>query len=141
MGRFAQIDKDTIMCMTPNMCIRLFEEQQREIKRLTQLVEKQGKKCHRYQKMLAAAHFGGEDKIPRKTVTHRAGPRVFAGSRWPGYYSYFENGKVVIEYHTVREGRILYRGEYKGEQTPYLSEIKKENVRMYNSIMKFFESE
>lgn len=132
------IDKDNIMGMTPNMCIRLFQEQQEEIARLTRLVEKQGKKCNRYQKLLAAAHFGGEDKIPHKVKVHGISKKTFAGAEEWGYYSYFENGELVIEYHAPREGGELYRGKYMGEQTPYLSDIKMENVRMYNDIVKFF---
>ena len=138
MYKHKHIDKDTIMGMTPNMCIRLFQEQQEEIARLTRLVEKQGKKCNKYQRMLTAAHFGGEDKIPRKVKVRGSGRKTFAGAGEWGYYSWYENGEIVIEYHAPREGGELYRGEYKGEQTPYLNEIKKENVRMYNDIIKFF---
>ena len=141
MYKHKNINKDTIMCMTPNMCIQLFEEQQAEILRLTKLVEKQGKKCNRYQRMLAAAHFGGEDKIPSQKKTHDTsmGRYTFAGSGdgW-GYDAYFENGQLTIEHWAPREGGVVYRGEWKGEATPYLSDIKSENVRMYNDIIKFF---
>lgn len=130
MGRFTRIDKDTIMSMTPNMCIRLFEEQQREIERLTRLVEKQGKKCNKYQRMLTAAHFGGEDKIPHK----KKPSHCFAGSKGDGYHAWYENGEIVIHYKFYEP----YRGEYKGEDTPYLAEIKQDNVKLYNSIVKFF---
>lgn len=141
MHKHKHIDKDTIMGMTPNMCIRLFEEQQREIARLTRLVEKQGKKCNKYQKMLAAAHFGGEDKIPHKTKVQKSGKgrHVFAGSGMTsGYDAYFEDGKITIEYWAPREGGILYQGEWRGEATPYLNEIKQDNPRLHHSIMEFF---
>ena len=136
-----RIDKNTIMGMTPNMCIRLFEEQQAEILRLTRLVEKQGKKCNKYQKMLAAAHFGGEDKIPRKNNKQKLGRGryTFAGADDYGYYSWCENGEILIGYHAPREGGTLYQGEWRGEETPYLNDIKRENPKMYNSIIKFFE--
>lgn len=141
MNKKKHIDKDTIMGMTPSMCIRLFQEQQEEIARLKRLVDKQGKKCHRYQKLLAAARFGGEDKIPRKKKNND-GPKsryTFAGSGMtPGYDAYFEDGKITIEHWTPREGGILYQGEWNGEETPYLNEIKLDNPKMYNSIMKFF---
>jgi hypothetical protein len=135
------ITKDTIMGMTPNMCIQLFQDQQREIERLSRLVEKQGKKCHKYQRMLAAAHFGGEDKIPskKKSPDEPKSRHTFEGSgeRY-GYDAYFEDNKLVIEYWAPREGGVLYQGEWRGEDTPYLNDIKQENPRMYNSIMKFF---
>jgi hypothetical protein len=124
------ITKDTIVGMTPNMCIQLFQEQQREIERLTRLVEKQGKKCNKYQRMLAAAHFGGEDKIPRK---EKPSP-CFAGSKGNAYHAWYENGEIVIHYGLYEP----YRGEYKGDDTPYMNDIKKEQIRLYNSIVKFF---
>lgn len=132
------ITKDTIMTMSPNMCIKLFQEQQEEIERLTRLVEKQGKKCNRYKKLLAAAHFGGEENIPRKDKKSGNGRKTFAGFRFDGYYAYYENGEIVIGEIKHRGGGELYRGKYLHEKTPYLSEIKKENIRMYNSIVKFF---
>ena len=140
MYKHRRIDKGTIMHITPSMCIKLFEEQQEEIARLTRLVEKQGKKCHRYQKMLAAAHFGGEDKIPTKKRKYKVseGRHMFAGADEYGYYSWYENGEILIGYHAPREGGTLYHGKWNGENTPYLNDIKKENIRMYNDIVKFF---
>lgn len=56
-----------------------------------------------------------------------------------GYYAFVDNdGRLVIGEERGREGGELYRGEYKGEKTPWLSDIKKENVRLYNSIVKYF---
>ncbi len=56
-----------------------------------------------------------------------------------GYYAYVDdNSKLVIGEERGREGGELYRGEYKGENTPWLNEVKKENVRLYNSIVKYF---
>lgn len=56
-----------------------------------------------------------------------------------GYYAFVDNnGRLVIGEERGREGGELYRGEYKGENTPWLSDIKKENVRLYNSIVKYF---
>jgi hypothetical protein len=37
-----------------------------------------------------------------------------------------------------REGGILYRGEYKGENTPYMNNIKEESPALYNSIVQYF---
>lgn len=56
-----------------------------------------------------------------------------------GYYAFVDsNGQFVIGEERGREGGELYRGEYKGEKTPWLNDIKKENVRLYNSIVKHF---
>lgn len=55
-----------------------------------------------------------------------------------GFYAYMENNKLVIGEERWREGGVLYRGEYKGESTPYLRDIKEENVKLYNSIVKYF---
>lgn len=141
MRKTTKITKDTIMGMTPNMCVKLFEEQQAEILRLTRLVEKQGKKCNKYQKMLAAAHFGGEDKIPSKKKQAGNSRHTFAGFRGSGYYSFFDNGELVIGEIHHRGSHELYRGKYRGSHTPYLREIKQANLRMYNSIIKFFADE
>ena len=132
------IDREAIMNMSPNACHAILQAQQEEIVRLTNLVERQGKKCHKYQKMLAAARFGDENKISSKKSGPGTSRHTFAGSKEHGYYSWFENGELVIEHHSPREGGEIYRGEYKGEQTPYLDEIRRNNVKMYNSIIKFF---
>ena len=63
----------------------------------------------------------------------------WSGSYGYGYYAYVDsNGQFVIGEERGREGGELYRGEYKGEKTPWLNDIKKENVRLYNSIVKYF---
>ena len=55
-----------------------------------------------------------------------------------GFYACIENNELVIGEDRWREGGVLYRGEYRGENTPYLNEIKNENVKLYNSIVKYF---
>lgn len=66
--------------------------------------------------------------------------RLFAGSRFDyGFYAWIEvDGEFVIGDERGREGGILYRGEYKGDRTPYLNEIKRENPELYNNIAKYF---
>ena len=69
--------------------------------------------------------------------------KVFKGS-WGqsygyGYYAYIDsNNDFVIGEERGREGGELYRGEYKGENTPWLKEIRKEDVRFYNGIVRYF---
>lgn len=63
----------------------------------------------------------------------------WSGSYGYGYYAFVDsNGQFVIGEERGREGGELYRGEYKGEKTPWLNDIKKENVKLYNSIVKHF---
>lgn len=66
--------------------------------------------------------------------------RLFAGSNFNcGYYAFVEsNGQFVIGEERGREGGELYRGEYKGEKTPWMHEVKKENVKLYNNIVRYF---
>ena len=56
-----------------------------------------------------------------------------------GWSAYFEDGIITISYEAPREGGILYKGVYKGVETPYLNEIKREDSILYNSIVKYFE--
>lgn len=59
-----------------------------------------------------------------------------------GYYAYADNdGNLVIGEERGREGGELYRGEYKGINTPYMNNIKKESIKLYNSIASFFDKE
>lgn len=55
-----------------------------------------------------------------------------------GWFAHLENNILTIEYEAPREGGTLYSGEYKGVETPYLNEIKKEDPILYNSIVKYF---
>ena len=65
--------------------------------------------------------------------------KSFRGSNFNyGFYAWMENDKLVIGDEKGREGGILYRGEYKGDDTPYLKDIKKENTTLYNSIVRYF---
>ena len=66
--------------------------------------------------------------------------RLFKGSHFDyGYYAYLDrNGKFVIGEERGRDGGVLYCGEYKRENTPWLSDIKEENVKLYNSIVSYF---
>ena len=56
-----------------------------------------------------------------------------------GWYSYIENGVFVIGRIHATYGGDCYRGEYKGDDTPYIDEVKKNYPRMYNKIVKYFE--
>lgn len=58
-----------------------------------------------------------------------------------GWYAYFdfENNILSIDYEAPREGGTLYKGEYKGAETPYLNEIKKEDPILYNEIIEHFD--
>lgn len=131
--------KDDIMNMSPNDCIELFEKQYAEINRLNKLIEKLGKKCNKYQKKLTVLHFDGEENIPRKNKKHsKITHRQFAGFKGIGYYALIKNDEFIIGEERVREGGILYRGEYKGADTPYINDIKNENLKLYNSIINYF---
>ena len=56
-----------------------------------------------------------------------------------GYYAYIDiNDDFVIGEERGREGGELYRGEYKGEDTPWLKNIKFEEVTLYNNIVRYF---
>ena len=55
-----------------------------------------------------------------------------------GWSAYLEDGILTIDYEAPREGGTLYKGAYKGVETPYLNEIKKEDPILYNSIVKYF---
>lgn len=55
-----------------------------------------------------------------------------------GWSAYLEDGILTINYEAPREGGTLYKGKYKGVETPYLNEIKKEDTILYNSIVKHF---
>ena len=66
--------------------------------------------------------------------------KLFKGSHFDyGYYAYLDkNGKFVIGEERGREGGVLYRGEYKREDTPFLYDLKEENAKLYNSIVNYF---
>lgn len=133
------ITKDDIMNMSMNDCVVLFNKQRAEIDKLNRQVEKLGRKCNRYERKLTVQHFGGEENIPKKEKKHgKPKHRTFAGFRGYGYYSLIENDVFVIGEVRHREGGELYRGKYFGANTPYLKEIRNENPRMYNSIVKYF---
>ena len=73
-------------------------------------------------------------------VNHGNVKKLFAGSNFKvGYYAFVDsNGQFVIGEERGREGGELYRGEYKGEKTPWLNDIKKENTKLHNSIVRYF---
>jgi hypothetical protein len=73
-------------------------------------------------------------------VNHGNVKKLFAGSNFKyGYYAFVDsNGQFVIGEERGREGGELYRGEYKAEKTPYMHDIKKENAKLYNSIVRYF---
>lgn len=64
---------------------------------------------------------------------------TFGDSTYNCWYSYIEDGVFVIGRHHLLYGGDCYRGEYKGDDTPYLNEIKKSYPKMYNKIIKYFE--
>lgn len=73
-------------------------------------------------------------------INHGKVKKIFKGSHFDfGYYAFVDrNGQFVIGEERGREGGELYRGEYKGEITPYLNSVKNENIKLYNSIVKYF---
>lgn len=62
----------------------------------------------------------------------------FGSERW-GWYAYAENDVLVIGESFPHEGGDLYSGDYRGDNTPYLMEIKKDCLEIYNKIVKYFE--
>jgi hypothetical protein len=134
------MDRKDIMNMSINDCIKLLEKKDAEIEKLKRKVETLGKKCNKYEKKLTALHFGGEENIPKKDKNHnKDSNRTFAGSDfYCGFYALIEDGQFVIGEERGREGGVLYRGEYKGDDTPYMYNIKRENIKLYNSIVKYF---
>ena len=59
-----------------------------------------------------------------------------------GYWAFLDNeGMLVIGEERGRYGGQLYRGPWKGEDTPYLSDIKKEQPKLFSKIMNFYEKE
>ena len=66
--------------------------------------------------------------------------KLFPGSHFDyGFYAWVENnGELVIGEERGREGGTLYRGEYKGDNTPSIKNVKKENLELYNGIVEYF---
>ena len=59
-----------------------------------------------------------------------------------GYWAFLDNeGMLVIGEERGRYGGQLYRGPWKGEDTPYLSDIKKEQPKLFSKITNFYEKE
>lgn len=67
-------------------------------------------------------------------ITH-----TFAGSRDYGYYAFIENGELVIGENWPHEGGEIYRGTF-FNATKVMRNLEKENVRLYNSITKYYET-
>ena len=61
----------------------------------------------------------------------------FGDSTW-GFWGFINNEGIL----TIGNGgwgqEILYCGPWKGEKTPYLSEIKKEQPKLYSKITYFY---
>ena len=57
--------------------------------------------------------------------------------KW-GWFSFVENGDLVIGTDFPHEGGELYRGKYRGDDTPHILSLKRENIRQYNRIVKYF---
>lgn len=70
-------------------------------------------------------------------ANHGKVKKIFTGSHFDyGYYAFVDrNGDFVVGEERGREGGELYRGVYKGKNTPWLNDIKKENTKLYNSIV------
>lgn len=64
----------------------------------------------------------------------------FGDSTW-GFWGFIDNEGIL----TIGKGgwghEILYHGPWKGEKTPYLSEIKKEQPKLYSKITYFYKQE
>ena len=59
-----------------------------------------------------------------------------------GYWAFLDNeGMLVIGEERGCYGGQLYRGPWKGEDTPYLSDIKKEQPKLFSKITNFYEKE
>ena len=59
-----------------------------------------------------------------------------------GYWAFLDNeGMLVIGEERGYYGGQLYRGPWKGEDTPYLSDIKKEQPKLFSKITNFYEKE
>lgn len=59
-----------------------------------------------------------------------------------GYWAFLDNeGMLVIGEERGYYGGQLYRGPWKGEETPYLSDIKKEQPKLFSKITNFYEKE
>ena len=59
------------------------------------------------------------------------------GDNW-GYFSYVEDGELVIGWSDPHEGGELYRGKYMGDDTPHMLSLKKSDQKQYNNIVKYF---
>lgn len=80
-------------------------------------------------------------KVEEKVIiNHGKVKKIFKGCNFNcGYYAFVDNnGQFVIGEERGREGGEIYRGEYKGKNTPYMYEIKEENNELYNSIVRHF---
>lgn len=55
-----------------------------------------------------------------------------------GWYAYIEDDTLFIGENCPREGGILYTGEYKGRETPYLKDIKEDDFDLYRNILEYF---
>ena len=64
---------------------------------------------------------------------------TFGREQW-GWYAYEENGLLIIGESSPHEGGDLYCGSYKGKDTPYLMRLKEDCPRIYNKIVKYFET-
>ena len=59
-----------------------------------------------------------------------------------GFWAFLDNeGMLVIGEERGRDGGQLYRGPWKGKETPYLFEIKKEQPKLYSKIVDYCEKE
>lgn len=64
----------------------------------------------------------------------------FGSEQW-GWYAYAEDDVLIIGENFPHEGGDLYRGDYKGKDTPYLLKIKEDCPRIYKNIVKYFEKD
>ena len=57
-----------------------------------------------------------------------------------GYSANVDGKTLEIWYAAPREGGVVYRGLFKGLETPYIKDIKKSNPMLYNSIWDYFKN-
>lgn len=62
----------------------------------------------------------------------------FGGGEHKGWWSYVENDVFRIGNSNSSKDKALYQGEYKGEETPYLLDLKADDPKQYYRIAKCF---
>lgn len=68
--------------------------------------------------------------------SHRFAGSVSAG---PGYFAYNDTGKLVIGENSNRESQIVFVGTYDSCPIGMLNKLHKENTKLYNSIVQYYD--